>query len=832
MNAATFGLWLKERRNVLGLTQEELGARIGCSPDSVRKFEAGTRRPSRQIADLLAQYFNVPTDEMELFARFARDQGPGIRAQSSTPTDAPWRALAQPHPTTYLPTPPTSLIGREREVAQARNLLWRANARLVTLTGPPGIGKTRLGLEVAAALEDDFEDGLLFLPLTSITDPQLVVSTLAQALCVKETPDRPLLASLQEHLRSKQMLLVLDNFEQIVEAAPVVSALLSAAPRLKVLVTSRIPLHLRGEKVISVPPLAVPDPHRISSVEELAQVEGVALFVERAQDNQPDFILDAGNAPDVAAICARLDGLPLAIELAAAKLRLLTPRDLLAHMEQRLMALTGGPRDAPLHQQTLRGAIESSYDLLSIEAREHFRRLSVFASAFSPDEAHVVADVCLDALASLVDQSLLRREPAPATKDGEYKARFTMLETIREYALEKLAESGELDFLRKRHLDFYMALAKAADLERAGPSQGFRQNRLEESRDDLRAALRWARESRHVDMALRMSEALGRFWFNRGYVSEGRDELEATLSISEGLDNIDRARVQYYMAEIASAQDDYTAQRHFYLESLATARRLGGDTDSRKVICDALRGVVVLAIRDGNYTLARQYGEERLATYRDLDDQDGIASSLTNLGYVAFEEGNYQLAHRLWAEGLDIARKLSLTNRIVNLSINMGGVARAQGDYVSARSFYTESLAICQELGAKVGIANCLRSLGYVAQQEGVYGDALNYFEESLALYQEQGSTGKMAECLAGISGVWSAQGYPERAARLLGVAESLISSVGYQLESLDQADYKRNLDLTRSMLNENAFALAYTEGAAMSLDDAIAYARGFSFAV
>ncbi|HEY0070269.1 MAG TPA: helix-turn-helix domain-containing protein, partial [Chloroflexia bacterium] len=493
-----FGHWLRERRKALDLTQEKFADRVGCAMSTIEKIERGLRRPSEQVAERLAEVLGLPEDERSTFLRWARgtlDVGPSSlpvatavkQTESALPVSGPPSYSGQ-----TLPASVTSFVGREREVSEARSLLWRADVRLLTLTGPPGIGKTRLGLTVASSLGGEFEHGVWFVPLAPLYDPALVTATIAKTLGLKEAPDQDVDEVLRSYLRNKQLLLVLDNFEQVVEAAPSISALLAAAPRVKVLVTSRAVLHLYGEHEYAVPPLSLPDLKSNISVDEISDYAAVALFVQRAQASRPDFALDPDNAQAVAEICVRLDGLPLAIELAAARIKIYSPGAMLERLGHRLSLLVGGPLDRTPRQRTLRGAIEWSYSLLDESEKTLFRRMSVFVGGATPEAAEAICspgtgmeDSTTQVLESLCDRSLFNYGQV----QGE--PRFTMLETIREYGSEQLQESGEAETTRGHHALYFMTLAQQAERELRGPGQGAWLQKLETEHDNLRAALSW-----------------------------------------------------------------------------------------------------------------------------------------------------------------------------------------------------------------------------------------------------------------------------------------------------------------------------------------------------
>ena len=674
------------------------------------------------------------------------------------------------------------LVGRAQEVTSVETLLRRQGVRLLTLTGIAGTGKTRLARHVAQGLLPEFADGVFFVDLSAVSDPDLVASAVAQPLGVKEAGSKPLIDALRDFLNERQILLVLDNFEQVTAAAPLVRELLSTAPRLKVLVTSREQLHLSAEHVFGVPPLALPSGGRLPPADELPEYAAVALFVERARAARPSFALSGENARAVVDICARLDGLPLAIELAAARVKVLQPQAILARLENRLKLLTGGARDLPARQQTMRGAISWSYDLLEEGERRLLNRIAVFAGGFSLETAEAVCDAggdlgaeVLDGVISLVDKSLLvQKEQA----DGE--SRFRLLEVVREYALEQLEAGGEADEIRRRHALFFLSLAEEAEPELVGARQAEWLDRLEEEHDNLRAALRWATEH-DPDSALRLAGAVWRLWLVHGHLTEGRRWLEATLEKASRHATRARAQALVGAGGMAWNMGDLEAALKFNEEALGVSREAG----EKQLTARALNGLGIVAQMQGDVAQGRSYFEECLKVGREIGDARLTGIALGNLGEMARAQNDLATARRLTEEGLALSRRTGNKQLTTIALVNLGAVAYAEGDDEASRRYYAEGLALAQELNTKNMIAGALDGFGALATRRGEW----------------------------------------ERAARLAGAADALRESAGFELEPGDRPLRDKYVAEVRAALGERAFAGAEAEGRAMRVKEAVALA-------
>jgi predicted ATPase/transcriptional regulator with XRE-family HTH domain len=770
---------VRRHRTAAALSQEELAERAGLSVRAISDLERGVHRtPRLETVRLVVEALGLgEVDRVELLAA-ARPHvmvsGPRQGARSQAPGS--------------LPVPLTRLIGRETEVGAIAQLLARDDVRLVTLTGPGGTGKTRLAIEIGAETLDQYPDGVFFADLAPLTDPTLVLPTIAATLGVREVVGHLLLQTLSSFLADKRLLLLLDNCERILAAAPDVGALLAASPTVSILATSRAALHIRGERELPLLPLPLPAADLLPPLEELAQVPAVALFVDLASASQPDFALIAENAAAVAAICRRLDGLPLAIELAAARVKVLPPAALLARLEQRLPLLTGGGRDLPARQRTMRDAIAWSYDLLAPDEQALFRRLAVFAGGFTLDAAEAVATPnedrsVLDGVVALVEQSLLRRMPSV-----DQEPRYQTLETVREFGLEMLATAKETAVSRERHAHYFLGPnddpTPFFPLFRAPESAAF----LATERDNVRLALSWLDEQGRMDELLSRTSLLHRLWFAPGLFREGQHWIERALERTSDAAPRLRFRALDAAQRLAQHRGDHVRTAAFATESLAIARELGDPL----LIGVALIGAGHLAYRQGEYGRADELLREAHDLLRECDEQGAVAIALLILGDTALAQEQFDRAAAWYAEAIEKSQSIGNIWVLIDAQAGLGVVKVGTADLVQAAALYRDSLDQAHD----------------------------------------QGFTILVSSALLGLAAIAVASGQPETGASLLGAAAGLAESIGAALYPRDRPMRDRALAVLTAAPGEPRLAAAQQAGRMLTVDAAIAEAQAIAEAV
>jgi predicted ATPase/class 3 adenylate cyclase/Tfp pilus assembly protein PilF len=775
-----------------------------------------------------------------------RGEFPALRSLEATPNNLPQEA--------------TSFIGREKELVELKLLLTRN--RILTLTGSGGCGKTRLCLHVAADSLERFPDGAWLVELAPLSDPGLVPQAVAMVLGLKEAPGKSISETLTEHLKNKRLLLLLDNCEHLLDGCATLSdALVRQCPYMTILASSREALGIGGEQAYRVPSLSLPDPRRAQTPDSVAAFEAVELFTDRAVLARPDFQVTHHNASTLASICYRLDGIPLAIELAAARVRSLPLEVINNKLDERFRLLTGGSRTALPRQQTLRSLIDWSYDLLHEPEKRLLQRLSVFAGGWTLAAAErictgegVEEPDALDLLTSLVDKSLVMAEE----NNGDY--RYRLLETVRQYAREELLKSGRGDAVRERHRDYFLELAEAAEAQIRGAQQAEWLRRLEQEHENLRAGLDWGLGEAEPGGSLRLCGALQRFWITRGHFAEGREACARVLRMA-GTEKLpqERAKVLNGAGTLAYHQSDVPAAAALLEECLTIERQLG----NQRRVATLLGNLGLVAYEQGDFVSTRARHEESLAIMRELGNQSGIAAALNNLAGVAHHEGDFTSARSLLEQALSIKRELGDRERIANSLGNLANVALDQGDFSSARALYAECLEIMRELGNRVyiattldalgrvacfqrdyptarrlseeslaimrelqhgnGVADSLYSLANVAHEQGDYSTARQMFEEGIAIRRERGDQRGMVASLSGLAAMAATLGSSLRAARIWGAAERLREELGAPLPPSERLRHDRQVAAARGAIGDDAgFGLAWQEGRALTLEQAI----------
>jgi predicted ATPase len=820
--------WVAPTMQVSGL-EDEYQLSTGKPKLIYMKIPAQEREPRLQAlldrirAGDIASYQKFATPE-ELRERIANDLAQLLTERFTSPPQTAVHARPAP-----VPVPRSPLIDREQEVALVRDLLQREDVGLVTLTGPGGVGKTRLAIQVAADLASRFADGVAFVSLASLKDPELVELTVARALGVSDADGQSIGERLREYLRPRQLLLLLDNAEQLLSAAPLATRLLDAAPRLTLLVTSREPLRVRDERVVPVLPLALPDAESLPDLDTLAQVPAVALFVERVREVKPDFVLTADNAQAVAEICRRLDGLPLALELAAARSTVLPPAALLARLAHRLPLLTHGARDVPQRQQTLRNTIAWSYDLLDESDKALFRRLAVFVGDFTLEavEAVCVLDAAstvslpeaddgavLEQLAQLLDKSLVQPQ-----QDTGGEPRFTMLETIHEYAQEQLVASGEAAAVQERHANYFLRVAEEADPQMYSQERDVWMERLDREDANLRAALAWSKADKDaVQTGLRLVGALAFYWVLRGSVREGRTWLEGMLERTDDTDrSAARGKALIGAGWLAWVEGDYEVASPRTEEGLSIVREEGDKRESG--YAELLLGLVRMGQR--NSPTARPLLEESRTLFKELGDVWGEATTLYLLGMAAYFSGDRAVARAHYEESLRLYQEQGDVFGVTLLVSALEVVVLPQGDEETARSLYEQSLPLLRASRDRGRLGIILITSGDVwLHQYGGEQQAKMLYQQGLHLWQDMQRVDNgigIVRGLAGMAEVAAAQGQAERAGRLLGAADRLLPSA-----SSYRDDVNRRVAEAHAHLDAAAFTTGWTTGQAMTQEQAV----------
>ncbi len=768
--SASFGELLRQHRLSAGLSQESLAEKAGISADAVRALERGRRTNPRPdtLALLFAALNLEPVERSELAASIGR-------SSDSTSVQAHTTAVRRVRP----PLPSASLIGRDAHTARIVALIRDTSIRLLTLTGPGGVGKTSLALAVAHEIQDDFPDGVVFVDFATINDARLAVGVMLRALGVGESGDHDAQSVLVGYLEDRRLLLVLDNLEHLLSVAPLVADLVQSCSRLVFLATSRTPLRLRAEQRFSVPPLAVPS--RSERYEEIANAPAVQLFLARARAAQVDFELTEENAADVAEICARLDGLPLAIELAAARVTILSPASLLDRLSRSLDILKNGPRDLPDRHQTLRATVDWSHQLLTSSDQALFRRLAVFVGGFDAKSAEAVCSITepgeedvLIGLSSLLENSLLRTVHDPT--DAEI--RLGMLETVRQYAVERLEQSGERDTIRRSHASYYQRLAEEAGPHLVGPRQREWLARLDREHDNLRATLDWAGEQQDVEAGLRISAALWRFWWTRGHLSEGRGWFDTFLRHADGV--------------------------------------------APELLASALSGAGILAWAQGDCDVSVTLHQRALSTWQEQGNKFGVAKALNNLGLVALDQNRLSDAIGFYEQSLTLHREAGTRRSVAGALLNFGSVLLLERRWDRAGTVLEETLALYQELDDIWGMADTLRYLGALALALGDCDRATLSIREALSKFNSIGDQPGIAVCLEYLAFIAATEGHGHLAARYHGAATEIRLQRGIPLQASMRATVERMCETAIALLGRDQFVARADESRQLPLHDVI----------
>ncbi|MDQ3461386.1 MAG: tetratricopeptide repeat protein [Deinococcota bacterium] len=818
--------WVYETREYLAGKVRE--ARLKLGEDAAAEGRDETAAQHAEIAFTLAGAPELEPDDFSRVYRLLQVGKSPKAAEVMREADAyglelhaqPTKRLAQlpldpfqkPSLPNNLPTLATSFVGRETELLAIDKLHNRPHCRLLTLHGPGGVGKTKLAMQAAhhQLRPGRFEDGVFFAGLESLSSPEQIPLAVAEALGLAlQGPAEPL-AQVKNHIGEKHLLLVLDNYEHLMDGAGLSADLINACPNLRVVITSRERLNVHEEHAMSLEGL--PLPAEDASLEELGHVDALQLFLRRAKKSRLDFRLTEEDLPHALKICYLVQGYPLGIELAAAWVRMMPLKDIATEIERNMDFLATSTRNVPGRQQSIRATFEYSWRLLTPRKQEVLRKLSVFHGGFRKEAASEVAGATFPTLVSLVDKSLLRTSSA---------GRFDWHPLLRQFMEEKLIEHQEEEETQNKHAEYFLALAEDAEPQLVGDQQGDWLTRLEAEHDNLRAALAWGERSKRHELALRLAGALWRFWQARGYLSEGRGWLAKALSQAGMATTAARAKALNGAGMLAWFQGDYSAARSHFEESLAIRREVG----DKQGIAASLSNLASIDYQQGGYVLPPSRFEESLAIRREAGDKQGIANSLGNLGIVALDQGDFTSAHLLHEESLAIRREVGDKRAIAFSLYGLAQVAHAQGDDAKAYALFEESLAIRQEVDDRTGMADSLNRLGLVALDRGEHAKARALVKESLALFRVLGDKRGIACSLEAFAVLRVMEGEPEQAPRLWGAAEALRETIRLPLLSSDRSRYERSVSVARAQLDEERFRIAWARGRVMMLEQIIVYA-------
>jgi predicted ATPase/transcriptional regulator with XRE-family HTH domain len=859
----SFGKWVKRRRKALDMTQQELAKRVGCSLATIIKIEADERRPSRQVAELLARRLDLPPDQHDLFLKIARQEKGTSSLASLIPPPSTQQTPIVTQPKSNLPAPLTALVGREHEVALITRQLLDPDCRLLTLTGPGGVGKTRLALEAARQVPEAFPQGVYFVPLAGATSSEFILPAVAEAVGFSDAAGEKPQTQLFNFLRGKCLLLVLDNLEHLLEGVEILSDLLQQNAAVKILATSREPLSLRIEWSVAIQGLPIPSHLR---VEDLDSNSAVALFLQRARQAKFDFTINEQDLPHVERICGLVEGLPLGLEIAASWVRILSCREIAREIENSLDFLTISARDMPQRHHSMRAVFDYSWMLLAGEEQQALMKLSVFKGGFTREAAGQVAGATLQLLTALVDKSLVRQGA---------NGRYELHELVRQYAQEQLTHSGTLAKTRDAHLQFFLVFAEESRSRLRGSSQTEWLNRLEEEHDNLRAALEWSlryeqaqeiSEQREaaVQASFKFAGALYIFWRLHNHWSEGRAWLERVLrQPARQAATRERSRALNALVLLSAEQADLKKARQLAEQNLDLARELrephilarahhargmvlwkqkdlAGAHEACEIAAELFRGLGNrtalaaslqslgrIALNGNKLDVAQAYLEQSEKIFQEYSNTIELNSVLSDLGLLAYLRNDYPAARSYLERSLKHFRAAGSISGI-EMSLNrLGDVARCENDYQKAEKLYRECMAIYSESGDQDEIASLLHNLGYVACWRGEHAQALSFFRVALFSQQELDNLSGMAECLAGIASVLTRQGQFECAGRLFGAAEVVRERAGTVLWPANLMEYERSLALLRESMSGGQLSMAWAQGRDQSFEQSIQEAFG-----